>query len=59
MKVIEIIGSHSPMLHNCNAPESLIDADISVTPRNLDAKFTPLSPSLLFTITINKDAIEK
>ena len=46
MKVIVIIGSHNPILHNCNNPESLIAADISVTPRNFEAIFIPLLPNL-------------
>ena len=46
MNVIVINGSHNPILHNCSNPESLIDAEISVTPRNFDARFTSFSPNL-------------
>ena len=54
-----MIGNHNPILQSCNAPESLIEADISVNPRNLDARLTPFSPSLILTMAINIAEVTK
>ena len=42
-----------PTFHNCKISEFLINADISVIPKNLDARLILVAPNLRFTITIN------
>ena len=57
--IIVSIGNQSPMLHRLSMPESLIVAEISVMPRNPDARFTPDSPILELTMNRRTDAIPR